>query len=567
MNEQAGSPSDEQRPPADTSIPAADEPPASPDEAADASSRISHYVEDAYSQVGEPGEGHSWHDRCYRVVRFLQTGWRRKLLGQRLQTRLNYLLNVLLSHHSHAVAVAWSRDDPMHNLQVPDDEHVTIPTLWVVELFPPSEYAALVAAVERNKWDLARAMLHTGESNAERLQHARASRYGSWWRMGDVMAQETPYWYPDGVRRDLPPAFTAVELRGMQVGPSLTAVIGRFHLSADAAASVDKVWHASHEPRLIRHRRGRPESQDRMWAGYGRTQEARLRLHEAARSWMSTTCPGSFAASKEPHPVVDMLLLDQHDPIAEAEFHPLSDPLRALGLTGHSLLHTTSEALPGLLLTQVEPDMCKAFRGRRRTWALWGSRDAAAAGVPDRVGYGSDTDRALGHMADDVIRTDILLLACLALQDMFQRRYAAARDQARSQHGRFRVRYLRRLRASLLTTSIDLTSLARDFSNLDDRRLAGEGYARFHTTFSPRIREMDRARGRPAHQPIDVVSDTREQLQENSELLLAVDRDYRDILSTVASLGASIDTIRVGRFALGVALVSLAVSVALVVIG
>jgi hypothetical protein len=527
----------------------------------DISSRISRYVNDAHSQVGEPGEGRTWHAICYRSVNYLLTGWRRKLVGPRVRSGLNYVLNFFLSYHSHAVAVAWSRDDPMHNLHVPDDEHVAMPTLWVVELFPPSEFAALAAAIARNKWDRKRVMFGIREANAERLQQARAVPYGSWWRLGEVVAKAGPYWYPDGVQRTLPREFTAVELRAIQLGPSLTAVTAQFHLSETAASTVDRVWHARHEPRLVRRPRGRPQSQDRLWATYALTQETRLGVHEAAREWMASACPGSFSSSDQRQPVVDLLLLDRHDPTTDPTFGDIDDPLRALGLTDHAVYHTASSQLPGLLLAQVEPSLCKTFEGRSRTWALWGSRAKAAAAVR-QGGYGNDVDRAIGHVADDTIRNDVLVLACLELQAMFEQRYSIARDQARTQHGRFRLRHLKLLREGLLTSSIDLTSLSRDFAKFDARGLAGGSFGQFQTALAPRIRQMDEQDGRPVRPPIDLAAGLLDRLKQNSERLLAIDRDYRDILTTVASLGTSIDTVKIGRYVLVVALVSLAVSIA-----
>ena len=77
-------------------------------------------------------------------------------------------------------------------------------------------------------------------------------------------------------------AFSAIELRAIQIGTGLTAVLARFHLSDAAAASLDVTWHSVHEPQLVR-RMNRPHSESRKWATSRITQESRRALHDAAR--------------------------------------------------------------------------------------------------------------------------------------------------------------------------------------------------------------------------------------------------------------------------------------------
>jgi hypothetical protein len=145
-----------------------------------------------------------------------------------------------------------------------------------------------------------------------------------------------------------------------------------------------------------------------------------------------------------------------------------------------------------------------------------------------------------------------------------ERQYAALRDTARPRHGRFRLRDLRRLRSSLLTSSLDLANLARD-ADADPGSRRVDGDARFYVAYAPRTRRALHESGRSVPEPVNLNEDLRERQRHSLSRLVATDRDYRDILATVASLGTSIATTRAGRLAILIAAVSLAVVVVAVV--
>ncbi|RLP99782.1 hypothetical protein EAD96_26845 [Micromonospora sp. BL1] len=56
-------------------------------------------------------------------------------------------------------------------------------------------------------------------------------------------------------------------------------------------------------------------------------------------------------------------------------------------------------------------------------------------------------------------------------------------------------------------------------------------------------------------------NELRERQQKWFDKLIEADRDYRDLLSTVAALGASADTYKISRVALWAAIASLAIAV------
>lgn len=392
------------------------------------------------------------------------------------------------------------------------------------------------------------------------LQRSRSGQGWTWWRLAEITDIDSEYWFPDGTRERLPPQFDAVELTAVQVGSGLTAVVGFFHLTSEGSREVDVVWHRSHEPHLLRGK-GRPKALSRMWAGLRNTQLARRAHHDAARKWLAKRCPGFFSANGEPQPLMDLLLLEQYDPMpSDPRERSLSDALRAIGLTEHTVRHRTSPQLPRMLLSQAEPVLCPDLG--ERTWALWGQREAIAAADKHLNHYGSDVDQAIARRAHDSMRNLLTLLSVSYLQDIVEERHAVMRDSARTRHGKFKARDLRQLRTSFLTLSLDLTSMARDVEEFWGRKWRDADDAQFVSSLAPWIIREDVKRGSKSPSPIRMNDELRESQEKRFSQLIESDRDYRDILSTVASLGASIDTFKISRVAIWITFVSLIVALA-----
>ncbi|WP_431863942.1 hypothetical protein [Microbacterium algeriense] len=499
----------------------------------------------------------------------MSSGWRRKIQPRALLTLWNRGTNFLIPFNEHHRDFTWPLDDWMHNVRVPADEHVTVAGLWLVELFPPTELPALERAIARNGWDKRRPFTLEEEGNREALTRARSGGGSTWWRVASLVRKGSSWFVPDGIHTDLPPMFEAVELKAIQVGDGLTAVVSEFHLSAAAASSLDKEWHAPHEPFMRFPRGTRPQNYDRHWGAFWKVQTARSSLHGEARSWLASRVPGYFGRRHVPQPLLDLLLLDKLDPtraepanISRDTSVHRSNALRALALDSHSPYLLISDALPKMLLATTSPALHKAM-GEVPTWTLWGKRDAIvkAMGKDPLAGYGGEADRAIADRLVGRMQNLFVMLAASELLTIAAREQAEVRDRAASIHGKFRPKALRELRRSFLTLSLDLASMQRDVKRFWQRPWYWEGDAKFFYTLTAREQRADREVGRKAKDPIEFNSSVRERQEELFSSLIDSDRDLRDILSTVASLGASADSFKLGRSALVVAIVSLIVAV------
>jgi hypothetical protein len=510
----------------------------------------SSFIHEAYAKVPDLGEGRRWYDLPYRALDAIRRRYW-KYLPQRSRERLINWINYLIQFHSHDVNLAWSSEDPSHTLTVPEDDHVHAPGVWVVEFFPPSRIMRLSDAIEKHSWDRGRLLVGLDDGNQAMLERSRSGGSWSWWTMAQIVSPDAPYRFGNDKVEVLPPEFHAVELKAMQVGAGLTAVVAYFHVRQSAIDALDAVWHRKHEPTLVREKRRLPHALDRMWSGFRATQLQRRKVHDAARAWLAERCPGAFAAHREPQPLIDLLLLDHYDPTEDNQSsEELSNALRALGIIESGFRQISKQA-PGLLFEEVNEELCPDLHGKR-TYTLWGQVARVIAGLhriePNEV----EPARSVAHALHHRMAGFFLLLSITDLLLMQRQQYGRLRDQAHEQHRRFKGRYIDQLRSTFLTFSLDITSIQRDLVSLYDRRVYGE--VEFEAIY-PRWLSDD---GREKR--VSINGDLRKRQAELCDDLVAIDKDYRDILSTVASLGASGDAYRVGRLAIWLALLSVVVS-------
>lgn len=512
---------------------------------------ILDYFYAAHAQIGESGSGKRWHDRVYRVChRTLRSRTGRKL-PRWLREQISLALNYALIFNQHELDKAWNPEDPLHNFTVPDDEHVEIPVIWVVELFPPSEYQSLVRAIEHNSWDKYRIRYgFGGPANLTALDQSRTGAGYSWWRLGTVTDPSSGLADLDTVHGTLPTQFfSGVELRALQISAGLTAIAAAFTVRPEAIAALDRTWHEPHDPRIHRVKGRMPVAESRQFTGYRQTQRARRELHEAARDWMTATCPGFFTSHHADAPLLDLVLLQEYDPATAATVHhEMNDPLRALGITGYAVRHQTSTELPGLLLEQVDEDLAPELHSRR-IWTLFGKRDTVIAGFGARLTATDRDTRGLSYAVGQTISDFLLILAGDCLIDTARSLTAVSRDHARVAHNRFRIRNLKATRAEILQMSLDLSTVNRDFIAFYKRRRWEHGHLNFLSGYSPAIRASDKKHGLMMPEPIKLSERMIDNQLEQLQNLVEVDQSYRDIISTAASIGAAISASRLGRAA------------------
>lgn len=121
------------------------------------------------------------------------------------------------------------------------------------------------------------------------------------------------------------------------------------------------------------------------------------------------------------------------------------------------------------------------------------------------------------------------------------------------------MKHLRQLRSDLLTQSLDLSSIDRDV-RLHNERGWRRDRAKFRLEDAPWLARRAAEQGFETLKPINLNRSLIKRQTRMLEALAIADRDYREILTSTASLTSSMRSLRSGTVALGVALASLVVA-------
>jgi len=504
-------------------------------------------------------------------------------LGQRLPA---WILNPIVYLIQHIYAWQQHRrnilrkdsTDPtwvaLNELVVPPDERVAIPRVFVVELFPPSTFKQLKRAVKRNQWYAAQ--LGLTPLDPKMLEKARSGSGWSWWILGAMARHKSPPRVGDARRTEMPKEFDAVTARAFQIGRGITAVIACFYTSEDGGGSVNLVWHQPYGPEFVCGRRPSvwSRAETARYAAVRHTQLARESIHSAARDWLRRTAPGVFAAYDEPQPLLDILLFDKREVDMQDDTSGREDDAyEALGLKRSTTLET-SEQIPGMNLERADSTPGQYVDGRR-TWALWGQRQAIEESIKKQLSgieiktsateqpvkvdigldsYGRDTDDAIARYIQDEVEYYLVGLSLSELLAVFSSRYSAIRDNAATRYRRFRImKHLKELRSDLVTTSMNVSSVEqdiRDFNNANSGfRSAPVFILRNTSAMQTRMKKL----GWTQMEPIDTNARMSEERDKLLTSLASTDKRYREILTAAASLTSSMRTMLVSTTSLAVA--------------
>lgn len=518
--------------------------------------------EEARQRVPAIGNGYRWYDYAYNGLRWFLRDSGRRFMPLRARARILIYLNKLMpfSEHDHHWA-QWH--SARRELQVPEFETVTTAGIWVLELFTPSALRNLEKTIQREGWK--RRRWYDSESeNAHQLEESRSGAGSTWWWLADLVEPRSREFVPDATRMQLPREFQQIELRAIQVGEGLTAVVAHFHLHEDSAAALDREWHRKHPPILVK-ASPRWHAHEGEWAAFWQTQTQRQSLHDEARKWLASHVPGYFADRRRPLPLMDLLLFDQIDPIdfydSDGGYEDINpDIFRALGLSVSDIRQRVSADLPGLLLSPLEPRLHSGM-GDVPTWTLWGKRSRVIEEMGNALDhFGGTRDEAIAFYLVERAYNLFVMFGVNEFSDITARELASLRDRATTQHGRFKASAIRSLRKEFLRVSIDLATIRRDVVAFWKRKYPTELDADFVMVLSPRLKRIDAKFGRAPEEDIDFNDFIRKRQLRRLRQLSVSDAEYRDILSTVASLGASADSFTLSRFALLASIASLVVA-------
>src|SRR5271166_2806043 len=180
-------------------------------------------------------------ERIEKVLYWVRRTRAAKLAPDRFLTPIDYLINLNMQYRDHRRALAGFRWGEEDECTVPPTDHVRIPSLFAVELFPPSVKENLDRAIKQTRWDTKQLRMY-GRHYMPTPDEARSGDGWPWWNHGEVVRRGSNVTVGDAVRRKMPKAFDRVELKALQIGQGVTAVMAKFDLNYAAISRLDEAW-------------------------------------------------------------------------------------------------------------------------------------------------------------------------------------------------------------------------------------------------------------------------------------------------------------------------------------
>lgn len=506
--------------------------------------------------IPEIGKGLRWYDGPYLLLTTVQRSKVMKHLPVRWRLKVREATSFMYQTHHTRERRQSNRRYRLDTIYLPAGEGVAMPSAWVVEYFTASDIGKLYRAIRRSGWNGAR-FLGTGPRGTDSLTTSRQGQGQTWWQMAELTRKPGAVAFLEAQQAKLPRGVERVSLTGVSIGKGLTAVVAEFSLDDSVSARLNQRLHAPHQYEVIRRKGQRAVSQAPPAVLHFHVQRARDAVHQELRGWMGHTLPGTFARSRQRQPLFDLIFFNVADPITlESDDRPdKNDALRSIGVNSHSVYRVISGELPGLIFEQ--PDLRDwAPEIGENVWTLWGNRRAEKELTRGTGSRGLD---AVGHFVG-IATTDFMTRVGLtAFLKLLRSDASAAHDNARRLHGGTSSRDLKRLRNRTLTTSLDLATLEEDVREYNNRRWR-DREPQFYLDYFARFKKLDEEEGRTPFKPLDMNKRERKTQKRMARELVAFDAEYREVLSTVASLGASLDSRRVQRVAIWVSVVSVGVA-------
>lgn len=504
--------------------------------------------------IPELGEAWRWYDIPYRALNKLamRRGYWQKIPSS-VRRAIIRVQSSLMQRHRYDYEKAARYTNPLRNLIVPEGEKVSLPNFWLVEYYSPSHAEELMRRIKNGKWDQTSFLKRGPTEDAVRQGRERESSLGIY-PIATLVTPDYEGFHPDALRVRIPEPFQSISLTLMPIGSALTAVVGRFDLTESAAASLDEALRADHQPRLHKEM-GRLRVTERLFVGLKAVQTKREELHQAGRDWLASELPGLFATEAQAnHPALDLLVTRRFNPFKEDKQEPaFSNFGRALGLNEEPFSQMYS---PEWKRVRIMEYSFETNDGHSRDAGLaFVTKFDDALGRKHKFWRGGNerSERAIASELDYGAPGLMTRYGLFHLLELKQEAVAHARDQASTLHSRKPVKSAKNLRQSVLKSSLDMATIARDIESLaaTPRRYEWE---------VPSLAGRQRKKDVWSKWEDGILKDWADRQAKAARRLADLDRELLGILDIASNLNASIEGIRSQRWSLFVAFLSLASS-------
>jgi hypothetical protein len=366
-------------------------------------------------------------------------------------------------------ATFWRERDASENAEgrLPDEEHLEIPAVWIVELYTPSTIPGLLEGLRRLGWEVGKSR---DDSLVKWMSEVRTGRLAGWTSLGLVSSPKSPHLMTERTAL-LPPGVDAAFPSLMSVTPSLSALAICFVMGDESARALNAVLRGTYstfaEP-LFKHREvvpyvlwNRPiRLGHRIHSPDFQRRDGAVRvlddLERRCSSWVSRNLPGVFGSDLRGglYPSSMFFVSEQTMPLTDE-----ASKIRAMEgpALDRSYEAWRSDEWPGVRTALPHSWRSEGLRlqfGCRR-------RDA----FPDRSGYpDEDSNWTMAQRANDYVPGLSVRWALTCLLDGYHQALSNLRDQSAKADSYRPVRDLKRLRRLVRTDVYDILLSASEIA-------------------------------------------------------------------------------------------------------
>ena len=432
------------------------------------------------------------------------------------------------------------RRDSMENAQgrLPPDESLSVPAVWIAELYTPSTVAGLLDGIHQLGWEHGRTR---SDSLAKWMNDVRQGRSAGWTNLGLVSPTKTQHFMSDRVA-ELPDGVKAALPSLMSLTPSITALTICFMLDDASASAVNEPLRADYQTYTLRDPllRRRHVFGHVLWGRQiriGRTihspdfqrRDASAKVLDSIEArcerWLNDNLPGVFAAGLRGgrYPTATLILSERS--------RPLTDEARSLRAFEGLGVHQSFDAWESNEWPGVRAVLPRSWRAEGLRIAFAGCR---AEAFPPAPGYPEpDSNWMSAQRANDTVPGLVTRWALTCLLDGYHQMLSAQRDRSAQKVRNSPVKDLRRLRNLVRRDLYDLLLSASEIRSFAE---SGVSY-RFNVLELQYIRT-------PAGQPTIALLDQlangqvsrARQVEDEARLFLSTATASTDITQTISNI-------------------------------
>ncbi|MEN3614441.1 hypothetical protein AAH979_33490 [Plantactinospora sp. ZYX-F-223] len=417
--------------------------------------------------------------------------------------------------------------------RMPAGEHVSLPAIWLVEVYTPTTLPGILHKMQRYMEAATGFRQHEDIDNW--LSSVRRRPWGAWINLNWVTREKVSFFAPDRRIDKIPDGVKYIRLGIVSITSSLTALVAQFVLEDELSALLNGIVNTDRTTFTTRDSNYVVSIHNVEQQKHDSVYKMRRELREDAEGWLRSRFPGFFAVRpKGAYPVVELLITDKALPWDSAlgrtgKRDRWADILDLFGAFGY----WECEELSALRMNEATRIGRRGSRERRQHVVVIAGRRKDLFEQERFKSAEDESDWYAVQRIHDYASMLATRFAITAVLDEVESDLSSIRDLTdKALHGSS-ARSLDRLNARLLQLGLDGRIVASEIKDL----VANERVWRFNV---PEFRHVNHKGDRK-----DLLADVMRETQEKqADRIIRTENSLGALLGTSANLGVAARNMR-----------------------